>query len=68
VGEVEANPRPIARPNAFSTKARADVVIAPAIAGPHVKPTPGLTTLSGISESDIEFLAFSANQEMRGLP
>jgi hypothetical protein len=68
VGEVEAKARPIAKPKLLRTKANAEAAIAPAIAGPHVKPELGLTTPSGVSESDIMLLASSANQEMKGSP
>jgi hypothetical protein len=42
--------------------------IAPAIAGPHVKPKLRLTAPSGVSESGTMLLASSANQEMQGSP
>jgi hypothetical protein len=68
VGEAELKARPIAKPKLSRTKANADAAIAPAIAGPHVKPELGLTIPCGVSESGIMLLASSANLEMKGSP
>jgi hypothetical protein len=68
VGEAELRAKPIATPKLSRTNASADAAIAPAIAGPHVKPKPGVTIVSGVSEIGISLLALNANREMTELP
>ena len=60
--------KPIATPKLSRPKASADAAIAPATAGPHVKPKPSVTTLSDASEIGITLLALSAIREMTELP
>ena len=53
MGEAELRAKPIATPKLSRTNASADAAIAPAIAGPQLKPNPGVMILSGVSEIGI---------------